>query len=300
MTMCSASNDERKLLTFPDNLELIGKKAETIPNYLQNTLILMVGDSFERRLIEYVCNRTNGILTKASLNGAILSGYSSVRIVRKPALGIHTHWTPDLTPFDAKTRATWIPHFLLSIANNTFPELCDFHGHICPLSSNVPHPEKVKKWNSSSPFWFPPPDLIIAQSGLWDLHQRRDKDNNALKFVNEWTELLNSELLHPLKDALGHVVQDEINSKSKLKQRRWFTRTIPHTEKKKKNFPKSFVRRMNDKLRNIINKDYSFLDWAALVGSHNDWLSEDGIHPDKRSYDAYIQFVLSRLQLLNQ
>ncbi|KAJ3140928.1 hypothetical protein HK100_008110 [Physocladia obscura] len=290
---------------FPDNLGLISKEAKTLPEYFQNKMILLIGDSFERRLLEYICKRADGISTKAMLNGAIFSKYIpgggdpnicvirkkskilvlinifnfGVRIARNPAMGINSHWTPDLSPFDTKERVTLIPHFLLSIANHTFPELCN-DNHICPLSSNITRLDQVKIWNASNRFWFPPPDLVVAQSGLWDLQQRNTDDKNATRFVNEWTELLTSKLLQPLKNSLGQSVRDcKTNQKQ---QQQWFTRTIPYISAKNE-FPDSFVDKMNTKLReerflNRADQDYGLLDWAALVGNHHDWLIEDGFH----------------------
>ncbi|KAJ3117180.1 hypothetical protein HK100_000885 [Physocladia obscura] len=223
-----------------------------------------------------------------------------VRIARNPAMGIISHWTPGLSPFDAKERATWIPHFLLSISNHTFPELC-IENHICPPSSNITRLDQVKPWNASAPFWFPPPDLVVAQSGLWDLKQRNTDDKDPAKFVHEWTELLKSKLLQPLKNSLGNAVRDDI-AEQRQKWRRWFTRTIPYISAKNE-FQDSFVEKMNAKLHYLFDhpdEDYGLLDWAALIGNHHDWLLEDGFHPSEQSNRAYWQFLLSRLQILHE
>ncbi|KAJ3117181.1 hypothetical protein HK100_000886, partial [Physocladia obscura] len=73
-TLCAGAT---YVFGFPDNLDLISKHAETLPEYFQNKMILLIGDSFERRLVEYICRLTNGVSTKAMLNGAVFSKYFS-------------------------------------------------------------------------------------------------------------------------------------------------------------------------------------------------------------------------------
>ncbi|KAJ3140929.1 hypothetical protein HK100_008111 [Physocladia obscura] len=294
---------------FSDNLELLQPAMASLPLYLQNKMILLIGDSFERRLIEQICKTSNGTITKAMLNGAIYPEYVvvfagggdphmcvirkeakvlilisvfnyGVRVELDPPFGVGSHWLPEFSPFEVRQRVVWIPHFLLAIANHTFPELCQ--DHFCPQSTSNTNPDRVKVWNPSHPFWFPTPDMIVAQSGIWDLKQRSLKNYifsifPAKNFAENWGESLKSELFDPLAEIFGFsekfsVPSDNITLEN-MKMGVW------------------------KPSRREFSQEFGVLDWAALVENHHDWTADDGFHPNYKSNEAYWQYIFSRMEM---
>ncbi|KAJ3122895.1 hypothetical protein HK100_011798 [Physocladia obscura] len=328
--------------SFSDNLALLKSQVSSLPAYLQNKMILLIGDSFERRLIEQICKHSNGTITKAMLNGAVYPEYTvgggdphacvirkeakvlvlisifnfGVRVEQNPPFGKGDHWLAEFSPFEVRKRVNWIPYFLLAIANHTFPELC--YDHICPPSTSHTNLDRVQVWNSSQPFWFPAPDMVVAQSGIWDLKQRNLKfvsKRTPKLFADSWGLLLKSELLDPLKEVLrfsgeNYVPSSNVDANTSTSaiiphpRRRWFARTLPFSLNTQ--FPAHYLAKMNDILRKDIlfnrdafgSTDYGLLDWEALVEFNRNWVIGDGFHPNERSNEAYWQYLLSRMELL--
>ncbi|KAJ3124146.1 hypothetical protein HK100_011349 [Physocladia obscura] len=307
--------------TYSDNLRsLLDPFQVELPGHLQNKLIILVGDSFERNLIGHICSFPDAELIKASLEGVIQLGegkhddcqictirkngkvFVTINIVhfgvRLPENAYRNWWSENLSPFETSVRMTWIPNFLRSVAAYTFPELCTTDSCPPPTFANTsdrPVPEFVNQVpliDPADPFWFPAPDIVVAQSGLWDLKQRTVEDPMPSKedLLAEWENLVFSEMFNPLKKVLGHVVTGE----------NLLIRTIPlvrgiGVEDVVDNLPNDHIVEMTARIRQQTGLEV--LDWAKLIDGR-EWWNDDGFHPNGEAIMAYFQLLLSRMELL--
>ncbi|KAJ3326531.1 hypothetical protein HDU76_012840 [Blyttiomyces sp. JEL0837] len=140
--------------------------------------------------------------------------------------------------------------------------------------------------NGGSPFWFPKPSLVVAQSCFWDIKNWRAQGNNdeikLLGMVKEtWSKRLKSELMGSLWKMFpdSPVVM----------------RTTP-TPNPWGDLPPAVVEAMNAAMRVFTSKNrIRLLDWADLVGKS--MLSSDGYHQNAQGQEFFLDMMLSELSL---
>ncbi|ORY51115.1 hypothetical protein BCR33DRAFT_846744 [Rhizoclosmatium globosum] len=244
------------------------------------------------------------------------------------------HWDRGYSPKETVERVKWLPYFLRAIASHVFPEFCNLAKQECPPPKYF---KKVKnpKLNDSvpplldpkNPFWFPKPDLILTQSMLWDL-MLRNEDQQFDAFANDWVFGMR-EFINVVQETFGGAVKNVKTRNGEILPR-YLIRTTPlpdekdgngktfHTEEKfspvnalnylmRSGYLNSDVlvheshhdnTKSKDK-KNLEAKQVGLLDWDKLMAgtqSHSD----DGLHPNMFSSNAFIQLLFSRLELLYQ
>ncbi|KAJ3341327.1 hypothetical protein HDU83_006683 [Entophlyctis luteolus] len=174
-----------------------------IPPALANKILLLLGDSFERNLVDELCVSAGVQPYHAMLNGSFVAdpiyGDSRICTIRDTAgnmfvainvfqfgmspenligfLNTGMHWLEGYSPLHVADRIKWLPHFLLSVAGLAFPEICALRGHDCPPPvwrlETVERPDLVLSTppfiDTANPFWFPAPDVLVVNSMIWDL-----------------------------------------------------------------------------------------------------------------------------------
>ncbi|KAJ3063920.1 hypothetical protein HDU98_000331 [Podochytrium sp. JEL0797] len=324
---------------------------QPLPNHLQNKLILLFGDSFERLLLEWYCRLPGADLRTGELNGDVFPvgnhAYASdmqvcslrrfgkvLVLLYVPHFGVFqgqddkpdwNHYHQNWSDLEIEKRVAWLPNMLASFASEMYPELCP--DSKCPIQS----PLRVKdNWDpradmvetprllKDGKFWFPVPDLLIAQSSTWDVfHQKAYKHETdwdvQTKFLTSWSQLMAAKMLEPLRDNFGSYMQSaKAKSMSDIGSNvpeypRMLVRTAPLCDYSKKKCLPSLARYMNDIIRSgslwedsVGGKGaWGVADYDGLVSGLGDWL-EDGLHPGQRAMQAQTVWYLSRLQLMSQ
>ncbi|KAJ3379516.1 hypothetical protein HDU84_006602 [Entophlyctis sp. JEL0112] len=342
-----------------DNFGLLAdvQLGQRIPSHLANKIVLLLGDSFERNLVVELCERSGGQTHFAMLNGSFILdpifGDSRICTIRDDfgdvfvAINIFhfglplgdvwallakgMHWREGYSPVRVSKRIEWLPHFLRSVAGLAFPEICAMHGRECaPPVWALTMEEKPDIQLSTpplldpaDPFWFPPPDMIIANSMTWDLAksefiyvaQKYTPGNFPLEsfkaFAVEWAELFKTEIIETLQATFGHAVKNVVRTDGVVVPR-YFTRTltIPVLAANRFAWP-SFS--MIDTLNNIMRLGGlrnpknalpellpGVLDWARLVAGMTIHSEFDDEHPNGTGNLAYWQLVLSRFEVLSR
>ncbi|KAI9348687.1 hypothetical protein BDR26DRAFT_931062 [Obelidium mucronatum] len=327
-----------------DNLAILKNQTAPLPSYLKNKLILLVGDSFDRKLVEDLCAHAGIKVKLSSLNGTIwaTNGYMGSTTIctikrgpysfvllsvfhfgvvdgAKGAWSMPKHWHVNYSPPLLKDRIQWLPYMLKSIARELFPSFCPTsNGTIdstkCPApvfetkrNDSTPHRKKMIPnppfWNNEqNPFWFPVPNLIVAQSSVWDLKVM----NQTHDGIADWARQLSSDMISPLTTLFGSIIKDvtfEANGEI-----HWFpsflVRTTPLVNPTQKNqkYKNLWIHAMNNVLRSGAlwradsERNWGVLDWDQVTTGFNSW--KDGLHPGLESNKAYLQMLLVRLEEL--
>ncbi|KAJ3013158.1 UNVERIFIED_CONTAM: hypothetical protein HDU68_000839 [Siphonaria sp. JEL0065] len=312
----------------------------SLPPHLANKIVLFIGDSFERNIVSELCEKANvqpfGIL----LNGTfvenpifgdtricVIRGGESVFVVinvfhfgivgdfsRFPMDGFH--WEKGYSPLKISERIQWIPHLLLSAAGHAFPELCIAANQTCPspvFRKDRVENTRLEDWTpeildlEKNHIWYPKPDMIVSQSLTWDLAKfTRCTNNDFIPLMEEWVPKFRNYIIKTVRSTFGGVVKNQVSTNGEIVPR-FYTRTLP-LPKKGSRFTNQFfssINSVNQLVRKGIFKDgnasaeWGVLDWDLLVNGV-DIHTEDPEHPNKFGNIAYMQLVLSRLNLLYQ
>ncbi|KAJ3066280.1 HBS1-like protein [Podochytrium sp. JEL0797] len=239
-----------------------GKQNGALSPVLANKLVLLIGDSFERHLINTLCGAAGWKeVLVAKLNGTFFDssadtkdGLTRICVLRDSnnavfvAISIFNfgvsaslertqsskHFDKGYSPQNTTDRVPWLPHFLRAVASHAFPELCDLAGQPCPpavfLNQTVQdQPAELADWtppfiDPNHPFWFPLPDLIVTQSMLWDFMLQA----KGIKFepqIVDWAEGM-KQYIESVEASFGHAVRG-IKSASHGLIPRLYLRTTP-------------------------------------------------------------------------
>ncbi|KAJ3069478.1 hypothetical protein HDU98_007453 [Podochytrium sp. JEL0797] len=233
------------------------------------------------------------------------------------------HWIQGETPLLASERISWIPHMLRAAAHHAFPEFCRLANQSCDAMEPTLIAEKMKSdpdaplWvpplhvrmeNSAAggeSFWFPKPDLVVAESSVWDLAKINADfvESGVDGFMEEWETLLHREVLTPAKRLFGARNASEPST-------RFFLRTLPLVKQDLSwvsytNARLSPNHIMNELIRHRIGRDQDFmegadkgnawgvLDWDNLMRGTN-YHDGDGIHLNGFGNRVFLQLLLSR------
>jgi hypothetical protein len=151
------------------------------------------------------------------------------------------------------------------------------------------------KFNSPPEDWSPIPDLITAQSSLWDFQQWLQESiyetNEALMAhpnrMEDWVDSFLTRLVNPIR---------EVYPTAPL-----VLRTCPLTSEKSF-FPRFAIAKMNEVIVALsasqVNGIRGVLNWDRLVRGW-DQIELDGFHQSEKSIFAYAQMLLSELELLH-
>ncbi|ORY50513.1 hypothetical protein BCR33DRAFT_713298 [Rhizoclosmatium globosum] len=328
--------------TPSDNLEILKSNETKLPIHLQNKLILLIGDSYERNLVRDICELTGREARAATLNGTLFTnnqGYSgstyvctitkdsaSFVLVSVFHVGVldpminakkyPDHWQPD-SPTDLPDRISWIPHMLKSLAKELYPALCPrlndgitIDASACPNSTSIDKSAILAAsiiqpplWKNETSFWYPIPDMIVAQSSAWDLKTMKHS-NEAL---SNWANAVSRFLISPVLEQFGSVVKDSFEFNHDVVQwhPRLFLRTLPMVQPfmQDKTFESKRLHKLNNLVRSGVffdleRKRFGVLDWDSLTTGLNDWYI-DGFHPGPEPNKAYLQMLLARLEGLH-
>ncbi|KAJ3009830.1 UNVERIFIED_CONTAM: hypothetical protein HDU68_002468, partial [Siphonaria sp. JEL0065] len=230
-----------------------------------------------------------------------------------------------------RDRAPRIASSLSTLAKTFFPELCIKHGFQCtadpdilanPPSNNPPfntpnitHLTKTRHVSLplSPPSWYPPPDIIITQSALWDIFGLDPDPTRHVQIMNDflphWKQAMQTEIMDPLQQVFGGVIKNVVVERRESDSsslfgtdtignrilHRWFLRTTPPPSPLDPTKPTRVntlneVYRTGGLLKNSRNEQESWglIDWDAIVRGHALW-QDDGFHLDEHGCRAYAQ-----------
>ncbi|ORY44393.1 hypothetical protein BCR33DRAFT_716938 [Rhizoclosmatium globosum] len=317
-----------------------------LPSFLANKLVLLIGDSFERHLIDTLCHGRETF--KVTLNGTFITGKalhgdSRICVIRAgkdvfvainvfhfgfvasptPRFPLEgKHWEEGMTPLDIIDRIHWVPHLLRSAAGHAFPEWCLAAGQECPPAVWMDRPSRQRKTKSRlltdstpplldplDPFWYPVPDLIVAQSSIWDLarfgHTQELREGGPWfnAFAQEWIQNFPGNVMKPVEDVFCG---------GGTKKPFLYLRTMPLPKPGSRfTHPRfSMIHSMNQMLRkeifrgsDVVGRKWGLLDWDNLVEGIEKHVDEkkksDGEHPNSFVNSIFWQLLLSRLEILN-
>ncbi|KAJ3235444.1 hypothetical protein HDU81_000452 [Chytriomyces hyalinus] len=334
-------NEERNMhhsCRVQDNLELlmsVVNKSASLPDFMANKMVLLIGDSFERNALKYICRVTGAQIMTAKLNGSIThqpkEGDARICVIRDTennsafiAINIFhfgvlndfkgmpklngMHWSGD-SPLNVTSRISWIPSLLRNVAAAAYPELCTSSGQQCPAPHFFNHDDKkftatvdnsTPELLSDKPFWFPIPDILAAQTSMWDLERTKfnykASTTEMAKFALGWKGAFERQILEPIDKIFGSA------SRTDSKNPSFFLRTQPLPAKGSGQTAAHFsmVSTMNQMLRKgsrkIGSTDWGVLDWEELLRGMNDCLS-DNAHPNDFGSRVLWQLILSRLSI---
>ncbi|KAJ3061091.1 hypothetical protein HDU98_003000 [Podochytrium sp. JEL0797] len=274
---------------------------QPLPSHLQNKLILLFGDSFERLLVEWYCRLPGAELRTGELNGDVFPAgnhaYASdmhvcslrrsgkvLVLLYVPHFGVFqgqdhkpdgNHHHQNWSDVEIEKRIPWLPNMLASFASEMYPELCP--DSKCPIQS----PLRVKdNWDpradmvetprllKDGEFWFPVPDLLVTQSSTWDVfHEnanQHEKDwDLQTEFLTSWSRLVTSKMLVPLEDLFGSFLPS-VKVTNGVEYPRMLVRTAPLCSYDKNRCLPSLARYMNNIIR-------SGSLWEDSVGGKDAW-----------------------------
>ncbi|KAJ3334191.1 hypothetical protein HDU76_006563 [Blyttiomyces sp. JEL0837] len=230
----------------------------------------------------------------------------------------HTHWKKLVSRFKM------LPFVLHSAASELYPELCRSASTKCPpprydirwnateiseILQNSTKKELVKKYNLDKPqikddrkdpepmideyilrgtkplFWFPKPDLILAQSSFWDFKQWMGKpDMNTHEKLVPLTKTWRD---HAKQRMFDHV-------KKQFPDVPVVTRTTPETTQR---FPYETFAILNNETRRLQSSfGIRVIDWADKV-KNMDALEPDGVHANEPARLAFMEMLLNEMVL---
>ncbi|KAJ3063921.1 hypothetical protein HDU98_000332 [Podochytrium sp. JEL0797] len=329
-----------------------------LPSHLQNKLILLFGDSFERMTVERFCQLPGSELRTGELNGDVFPvgnhAYASdmqvcslrrsgkvLVLLYVPHFGVfqgqkdkpdQNHYHENWSHVEIEKRIPWLPNMLASFASEMYPELCP--NSKCPIQSPlrvkddwygraemVDTPRLLKSgnfWSPATPFWFPVPDLLVAQSSTWDVFHENVYKNETnweiqTEFLKSWSRLMTSKLLEPLQENFASYLPSvKVKSESGIDSTvaeypRMLVRTAPLCSYDRNKCLPSTSRYMNNIIRSGVlwedsvgGKDaWGVADYDGLVSGLGSWLG-DQMHPGEWAMQAQTVWYLSRLQLMAQ
>jgi hypothetical protein len=339
-------------------------KPVLLPRHLRNKFTLMIGDSQDRESVIVFCDSTGGRTSFARLNGTILQrndagpGDSRICVVDDQSGNVFVlmsifHFGAMLAPHNGvafaghleegfppelSERIRLIPYLISGIAGELFPQLCARDGVVpCPSMKAIEKTElTLSEENNSSdatrkflpptfPTYFPIPDLVVAQSSLWDilnfnLYIGGNSQLTVSGLLSNWTSKYVENLLEPLHETLrtgislrrkmftSHVPGMRSFSKVDHDSVPIILRTCPLTIVKKDfGLRADIVAMMNDIVRvladgMVVSSSTAWirgvLDWAKVVLGA-DTLFGDGYHQNDGSKKVYLQMILNELYLMD-
>ncbi|TPX70264.1 hypothetical protein CcCBS67573_g06612 [Chytriomyces confervae] len=257
-----------------DHVAALAKANETgrLPHFLANKTVLLFGDSFERNLVTQLCDFSGVAVMGAALNGtfktsnfslgdsricAIKAGhdtFAAISIFHYGLMGTFehrpipgAHWDQGFSPLETNERIAWIPRFLAAVAARAFPELCSSHSVDCiqAHSNDSIASNGTDSSAATAARFFPIPDIVLAQSGIWDL-SRIVEDGGSVDeehfdaFAQEWEPRFRAQVMDPLMNlfsvnatqpsrlnAWNAARNSTLSNASTFKATRFYTRTIP-------------------------------------------------------------------------
>ncbi|KAI8842216.1 hypothetical protein BJ741DRAFT_376393 [Chytriomyces cf. hyalinus JEL632] len=318
-------------------LKSVVNKSAVLPDFMANKMVLFIGDSFERNAVKHLCELTGAQIMSAKLNGSMTQrpneGDARICVIRDPknnsifvAINIFhfgvlndfkdmpqlngMHWSGD-SPLNVTSRIAWIPSFLRNVAAVAYPELCSLNGQVCPTPHFFNHDDKetpatlensTPKLLSDNPFWYPVPDLLVAQSSMWDMERTRWNYKGSIdemaQFAQDWREAFERKVLEPIDEIFGRASHARFDEKESV----FFLRTQPLPVKGASQTSAQFsmVNTMNQMLRKgprkVGSTEWGVLDWEELLRGMNDCLY-DKVHPNAFGSRVLWQLILSRLRL---
>ncbi|KAJ3235445.1 hypothetical protein HDU81_000453 [Chytriomyces hyalinus] len=316
-------------------LKSVVNKSAALPEFMANKMVLFIGDSFERNAVKHLCELTGAKIMSAKLNGSMTDspneGDARICVIRDAenntafiAINIFhfgvlndfkdmpklngMHWSGD-SPLNVTSRISWIPSLLRNVAAAAYPELCTSSGQQCPAPHFFNHDDKkftatvdnsTPELLSDKPFWFPIPDILAAQTSMWDLERTKfnykASTTEMAKFALGWKGAFERQILEPIDKIFGSA------SRTDSEDSLFFLRTQPMPVKGSGQTAAHFsmVNTMNQILRKgsrkIGSTDWGVLDWEELLRGMNDCLY-DNVHPNAFGSRVLWQLILSRLSI---
>ncbi|KAJ3126667.1 hypothetical protein HK100_010125 [Physocladia obscura] len=337
-------------LPFPSDSVTALNESSTLPAHLQNKLILLFGDSFDRYLTMDVCatftgteDNPYGNLIGVTLNGTILQNsiqdllgpptdfgngetyicpikrengvFVIISVFHYGMYGKRSffsdssiHWEPFWSPLLTEERIQWIPHMLKSVAKHAFPSLCPVleSGDIDPVACPDPifrtrqrhsaqrhlmipsPPLLTTNGDSSKDFWYPTPDIIVAQSTAWDVKAILADTKGVVSALRGWTKEVSARMVSPFRNVFHARVQDKfvVQNVEGTETREWyprfFLRTSPPARKMERTarLPRYILKYMNDVIRSgelwFQGEPWGVLDFADFA--EEKWRGDE-FHP---------------------
>ncbi|KAJ3225148.1 hypothetical protein HDU81_008129 [Chytriomyces hyalinus] len=253
-----------------DHVAELAKSNETgrLPHFLANKTVLLFGDSFERNLVTQLCGFSGVSVMGAALNGTFKTSnfslgdsrvctikaghdtFAAISIFHYGLMGTFehrpipgAHWDQGFSPLRTEERIAWIPRFLAAVAVRAFPELCANESVDC-MQAHSNGLAVSNGTDSSAAAMFPIPDIVLAQSGMWDL-SRVVEDGGSVdaehfdEFAQEWEPRFRAEVMdplmslfsvnktHPSRVGAWNASSTNSSSPNAFKATRFYTRTIP-------------------------------------------------------------------------
>ncbi|KAJ1556067.1 hypothetical protein HK405_007656 [Cladochytrium tenue] len=278
------------------SLSAVTSGGASLPSYLRNRLVLVVGDSNDRYTSMSLCESIGGVRvvvdkdgseptedscrTQSQLctvrdgSGAVFAWLSvfqvGVEMVagRKNNFEGSTHCENGF-PVDIRDRLKWIPALLAGAAKRHFPEICARdgvpgcgdagssehfrrHGDDARASFEAAEPVVAEEGRANNDGgagivnrdegdaaidsaerptlqppagieYFPVPDLVIAESALWDIREwhlyQQDYPWDEITMVpgllQSWVEKFLTRLMSPLRSVLDEAVRRKMSRSSK-------------------------------------------------------------------------------------
>ncbi|KAJ3029304.1 UNVERIFIED_CONTAM: hypothetical protein HDU68_012541 [Siphonaria sp. JEL0065] len=251
-------------------------------------------------------------------------------------------FTSDNSTLNTHDRIQHIKTALRHLPKVFFPELCIKHGVKCTVepefltispkafAKDFPFPkfskQTLKALNSLPPApegWIPTPDIVITQSGLWDILDLSpdvlQHEKVMREFIPFWKESMQKNLMIPLQEAFGNLVHNSViptSSSAPVKNKflfdtnangdrvlhHWFLRTTPLPKSQYDVRPTRMnalneMYRTNELMDGFTGESWGIIDWDQIVRGY-ELVGPDGTHLIEHGYKAYAQVVLSRLELL--
>ncbi|KAJ3064824.1 hypothetical protein HDU98_011810 [Podochytrium sp. JEL0797] len=257
-------------------------------------------------------------------------------------------YTTDNLPLEVRARVPFIRTALERIAGLFFPELCVLHGMRCTQTPGLFHAngdttadlvvpvasEAVRRAHAELPDppegWFPPPDVIVTQSALWDIFGQPEDVESLKAFAPVWRDSMRENLMRPLREGFGGGVRnwaveapfegdegvlfETLESVPNQRiQTRWFLRTtpVPHFSNPAKvqkihaingyyrsnELWKGGVESAAGLVHDRVEASWGLIDWDEILRGNAFW-TDDGFHLDQSGCLAYAQAILTRLEML--
>ncbi|KAI8616831.1 hypothetical protein BC830DRAFT_1116443, partial [Chytriomyces sp. MP71] len=249
-----------KTATIDDHVMLLrdARLNGRLPLHLANKTVLLVGDSFDRNLVQTLCEFSDIPIMHALLNGSFVvepnmgsiricafragpDVFTAINIFHFGVMGSFRsrpkekiHWEKGYSPLRVEERISWLPHFMRSVARHAFPELCPAEMSLCPnptfrmeTLTDANLADSAPPLFSAEPgdrvFWFPFPSVVVAQSAMWDLARLRDDNVRLARHrmaatLPAWRDCVQHAMWEPLVAVFGSNARIAVRNATGLEQ----------------------------------------------------------------------------------
>ncbi|KZO90831.1 hypothetical protein CALVIDRAFT_558449 [Calocera viscosa TUFC12733] len=259
----------------------------------RNTSVLLLGDSVDRGWVNYTCTAgkdAGAVLRMSALNDSLSTrpkneNGGNPRTCAHGALGLEVSFYHFCGLTDADI---W----------RDKPDPCNRPG---------PFHERWKlflRWASSLD---KPPDIVVIQSGLWDLAafdrnlyltMDHDTDLKGLtdEFIASWIGNM-TDMVHRVKEAFPRTsIYYRIVHQTKKNGDTWFRPTGNYKTKHGKAFRPLRVQQVQDAQKYVVEQEQlHLLPFGDLVGGQLDAVLQDAIHPNDVGNALLTKMVLEAL-----